>query len=270
MKPKNLVLSATLVLICFIAASAQDNSKDGNSMGVVDLPYDCAATNAIRFNPEAYSKLSYHEQRWVDIKWHKCQPKEKESDEQDVIIVNPVATDDDDKIFYGTISRKQLTDAREKCITAGAYGGVAISVAGAVTGNPAAAEIGTVVFNYSDVACSSLSGEIEKGNLLAILGPTQIVGNAVANKLTKDFINNIPIISGADKDNLKKLTEKWLVPPSVNVTGPNVTVSAGGASASLQKPRVVIGTPKLPSVTIKAPVIKIPRCRKIFGKKICR
>lgn len=270
MKSIHLILSAIFVFTCTITASA-DDANDGNSIGAADLPYDCAQVTAIRFNPEAYAKLSYHEQRWVDIKWHQCQPKKEESteesDEQDVIIVNPVASGDDDKIFYGTISRKQLADARAKCTTAGGIGGVTISVAGAVLGNPAASEIGTIVFNYSDVTCSSLSKEFEKGNLLTILGPTIIVDHAVVNKLTKDFIRNIPIVSEADKDKLTKLTEKVLAPPSVNVTGPNVTVSAAGASVSLRKPKVVIGTANLP--TVKAP-IKVPRCVKIWGKKICR
>lgn len=265
------------LLALSVGITAQATQEDGNSIGLVDTEFTCETVSAIKFNPDAYRKLSYNQQRLLEMKWQRCEPRPEreegvdEDQEQEVIIVNPVATNEDDKVFYGTIKRSQITEARTKCATAGAAAGVVITVNGTVTGNPALAEAGTAIFTYSDVSCASLATELEKGNLLAILGPTQIIANAVANKFTQDTIDNIPVVSDADKENLKKLTANLLSAPSVNVSGSNVTVSAGGASVSVRKPKVVIGAPKAPKVpTPKIPLPKIRRCVKLWGKKVCR
>jgi hypothetical protein len=116
---------------------------------------------------------------------------------------------------------------------------------GTATGSPVASEAGAALFRYSEVSCASMEKELDNGNILAALAPATIINHAVVNKLSKDLVNAIPLVSGADKQNLKSLIDAATTPPSVTVTDKHVVIQAGPAKLSLPKPKITIGTPKI-------------------------
>ncbi|MFS8931264.1 hypothetical protein [Cupriavidus taiwanensis] len=219
-------------------------ADDMNAFAAVQTAYSCDEADKIKFSKEAYLALDPTERVFLDAAWQSCQTS-KDSEEQPTIIVNPTPTGENDRVFYGLVKRKQLREAQKTCATAGAYGGVTIAVVGTVTGAPGASEMGTYAFQYADVSCASLANEIEKGNVLAALGPSTIVYHAVANKMAKDVVTNIPLVSKADKDNIKKVIDKATGVPSVKIGKKNVEVQAGGVKVSVKKPKVTIKKPKI-------------------------
>jgi hypothetical protein len=142
------------------------------------------------------------------------------------------------------IKLRTLAEARKVCSTAGMVGGTTLTIAGTAAGNPAATQIGSALFTYSDVSCASLEKNFAAGNILAALGPTTIIGHAVLNKMSKDLVNNIPLLSGADKKNVKNFLDKITVPPSLTIGRKNVEMSAGGVKLSVKKPRIKLKKPK--------------------------
>lgn len=213
---------------------------DANDFGMVQTTYTCEEADKIRFDKTEYLKLEIQNRVLVDGTWQSCQtpPEPNDDTPQVVMIINPTPSSDNDRLFYGLIKRKQLVDARNKCSQAGMAGGVALTVFGTAAGNPAASEIGAALFKYSDVSCSSFAKQIEAGNILAVLGPSSIVRHAVANKLTKDVVNLIPLLSSADKKNLTDLVQKVTAPPSITIGSKNVQIKGpGGAKITFRKPR---------------------------------
>lgn len=240
---KKLILTTILLFISFEFAQAQEGANTGNSIALVDTNYSCEAVEKIKFDAAEYTKLSFNEQVTVDAKWRACRPVKKADNPDDneipLVIINPAATSEDNKVFYGLIKQKQLTEARKACTTAGNITGVTLMVGGTATGNPMATEIGSAVFEYTNVSCASLEKEFSQGNLIALLGPNNIIGHAVANKLTQDTIKLIPLVSDADKKKLGKFVDKVLTPPSVSTEGSNITITApGGVKGSIKKPCV--------------------------------
>ncbi|EYS97997.1 hypothetical protein CF68_33730 [Cupriavidus sp. SK-4] len=63
--------------------------------------------------------------------------------------------------------------------------------------------------------------------------------------MVKDVVTNIPLVSKADKDNIKKVIDKATGVPSVKIDKKNVEVQAGGVKVSVKKPKVTIKKPKI-------------------------
>lgn len=250
MRIRNLSLLPIFLLVCFGQALAQGpatelkSTDQENSVAVVQTEVTCETANAVKFNPTEYLKLAPVDRVLLDARWVSCQPPTEGGDTVPAVVVNPAPTSDNDRVTYGLIKRKDLAQAREACSTAGMVGGTTLAVAGTATGNPAATKIGSAVFTYSDVSCASLEKNFADGNILAALGPSTIIGHAVLGKMTKDVVNNIPLLSGADKKNVNNFLGKITSPPSVTVGKTNLEMSAGGIKVSVKKPRIKIKKPK--------------------------
>ncbi|WP_243737053.1 hypothetical protein [Cupriavidus sp. L7L] len=242
---KQLIPLALTLCSGAVLAQAQPTApaEDMNAFAAVQTAYSCEEADKIKFSKDVYIALDPTERVFLDATWQSCQTP-KDSEEQPTIIVNPTPTSEHDRVFYGLVKRKQLREAQKTCATAGAYGGATIAVVGTITGTPGATELGTYAFQYADVSCASLANEIEKGNVLAALGPSVIVSHAVANKMVKDVVTNIPLVSKADKDKIKKVIDKATGVPSVTVGKKNVEVQAGGVKVSVKKPKIVLKKPK--------------------------
>ncbi|WP_230625447.1 hypothetical protein [Cupriavidus necator] len=227
-------------------------AEDMNAFAAVQTAHSCEEADKIKFSKDAYLALDPTERVFLDATWQSCQTP-KDSEEQPTIIVNPTPTGDNDRVFYGLVKRKQLREAQKTCATAGLWRRHH-AVVGTVTGVPGTSEIGTAMFQYADVSCSSLAAEIEKGNVLAALGPSMLVQHAVLNKMSKDLVRNIPLVSGADKAKIFGLIDKATAMPMVTIGRKNVEVELVGVKASVKKPKVII---KKPKIVIKKPKITL-------------
>jgi hypothetical protein len=252
MQTRTVSLLTLLVLAGFSQALAQPLETDlkapneANSVAAVQTEFTCETAKEIKFNETEYVKLSRVDRVLLDARWASCQrPTDGEgADDIPVVIVNPVPTSDDDRVAYGLMKRADLAKARNLCSTAGMVGGASLTIAGIASGNPAATKIGSSLFTYSDVSCASLEKNFADGNILAALGPTTIIGHAVLNKMTKNLVNNIPLLSGADKRKVKDFLDKVTAPPSLTVGRKNVEMSAGGVKISVKKPKITAKKPR--------------------------
>lgn len=90
--------------------------------------------------------------------------------------------------------------------------------------------------------------------MLAALGPSMLVQHAVLNKMSKDLVRNIPLVSGADKAKIFGLIDKATAMPMVTIGRKNIEVELVGVKASVKKPKVII---KKPKIVIKKPKITL-------------
>lgn len=233
------VIAGVAVVSVSLMAHAADKAGDGEKeqLATVEIPYTCEEAGKLKFDQKGYEGLAVWEQTIVDAKYRMCKTP-ADAPEQVIVVANPAPTSENDKVFYGMVKRTDLEKAREKCHVAGAAGGAALTVTSMVgVTPPGAGELGTAIYNYSGVSCNALADNAAKGNLVTLLGPVSIVSAAVAQKLTKDVIKQIPLVSKADKDKIGKVVEKATRPPSVQVGGGRVTVEAGPIHVSVKKPK---------------------------------
>lgn len=247
---KNVCDQLGLKCIVFFVASAcglsgawaqEDESKtadgEGTQLSMVKIDYSCEQASSIKFNQITYESLPVWEQTLIDTKYRMCKTP-ADAEEAYVLVVSPAATSENSKIFYGTVKRADLEKARGVCKTAGQVGGVGLNVASMVgAAVPIAGDIGTAIYNYSDVSCNAIADNAVGGNMMLLLGPTSIVAHATASKLAKDTINLIPLVSTADKKNIADLVDKVTAPPSISVGRVNVNIQAGPVKLSVPKPK---------------------------------
>lgn len=207
-----------------------------NVIQAVSTEYSCEQADSLKFDKDKYTKLDGTTRVIVDAQWQQCQIRaEQNNNDEIVLIVNPAPISDNNRLFYGLLRRQQLEEAKKACDQGGQLAGVSLMVVGTATGAPGVSELGAAAFKYSDVSCTSLKNQLMKGNVLAALMPSMIVNNAVINKITKDAVSNIPLLSGADKDNINKLINKATEPPSVEVTKKHVVIKTGPVKVSVPK-----------------------------------
>jgi hypothetical protein len=179
----------------------------------------------------------------VDAQWQQCQFNKEGGNDQEnrvIVVVNPTPTSDNDRLFYGIVRTRQLQEAAKTCAKTGKVGGTSLTVLGIASGNPGATRIGSAIFTFSGLSCASVANEIAKGNLVGALMPGLVVQHVVGGMLTKQAVSMIPLLSGADKDNIYKIVDKVTAVPSVTVGGKNVDIQAAGVKASFPKPKVTI------------------------------
>lgn len=248
------------LLFSMSSRAAEGTPSETYSLAKVQTEYTCAQLDELKFNKTNYLALNPVSRVIVDGQWTQCQ--NKRSDEQFVLVANPLATSENDKLFYGTVKQASLDNAVTYCKTGGAVLGTSLSVASLVVGNAAAGEVGSAVYNYSGVSCDALGDGVADGNLMLFLGPTSLVAHAVAAKISKDTIELIPLLSDADKGKLKEFVDRVSAPPTVTV-GQTIIVSGVGFKVSVEKPRVVIKAPKVtpPKIPDQLPEIRIGRPR---------
>lgn len=206
---------------------------------------DCDAVEKIRFDKDVYKAKSPSERRLVDAQQIQCEIDAEAAksgipaEEAVVVVVNPIPTGEHDRVFYGKVKKKDVENGARNCKASGAAAGIAIAVVGTASGTPGAAETGATIYQYSDVACSSLESAILGDNLMAVLAPTAVVGNAVAGKALNDIIANVPLVSGADKKKIQNLVNDAVASqtPSVTITKDKVHVDIGiGGGIGIKRP----------------------------------
>ena len=208
--------------------------SEGNALSLASSAYTCEQAEKIRFNKQEFYALEFTQRQIVGAIAEACITP-PEADYQPVLVVNPAATSDQEKVFYGTVKKKQLAEARKACATAGGVAAVTLTVAGSISGNAAAGDIGAALFQYSEVSCTALAGEVAKGNLVAVLGPQQVVASAVATKMGQEFVSRLPLLSNADKKKVKEAIATTAATPVISV-GKNITVKAAGITVSARNP----------------------------------
>jgi hypothetical protein len=189
--------------------------------------WSCDEANNLKFDAPRYRKLSSANQVLLDQRWKQCDLQKQQAgkrpspeDEFAVAVVNPVAMSKDDKILWGLVKRKDVENAEKNCKGAGQYGGAALTVYGAVTGNPAMGEIGRAAFSYGDVSCEALKDEALKGNLTALLGPHNVIARAAGKKIADDLLKGVKIVSDEDRRKLLGVLDKGnqaTKPPQVTI-----------------------------------------------------
>lgn len=210
-----------------------------DDIATVKSRFSCEDAAAKRADVE-YKKLSAFDRTEVDVIYQKCirATGTEEPGEVPVAMVNPKPFNENDRIFYGTISRKQLIQAQKACATGGAAAGLAFTVQGQ-------SAIGSALYNYSNVGCASIADSLSSNNLYTLIGPSQIVKAAIAQKMTEDILKAVPLVSKGDKKKLEKLVGSALKPPIVNINKKNIEFETGPAKLNFKKPKVVIKTPKI-------------------------
>ena len=114
----------------------------------------------------------------LDAQWQKCEADKAGGEKTVVVMTNPAPTEGSSKVFSGTIRRKDLENAAKNCAGGGKIIGASLVVVGAATGVDSTGQLGQGIYEYSGVGCGDLNQAIGKGNVMALLGPTAIVGHA--------------------------------------------------------------------------------------------
>jgi hypothetical protein len=199
---------------------------DKNGIAAVKPAFSCDEANKIKFDSAAYSALSPDERVLVDAQWNKCDfdkrrrtaaPGAPAPQTTVIVFANPAPSPSSSRVFYGLLNQRDLDNAEKNCAGAGKAAGIALTIVGAATGADETGRLGNALYQYSGVSCRGLKSSAERQDLMVFLAPNAIVSHALQDKLTKEALDKIPLISDADKKNIQKVIEKATKPPEVTV-----------------------------------------------------
>jgi hypothetical protein len=156
--PLGTALAIALLPWTAIGASAVPDSHAGgaSALALVQTQFTCEQVNKIRPDDNAYKQLTSTARMILNAQWDSCEAKKngltpKPEDDVSIIVANPVATDNDHKVFYGTLKRRDLNSAADNCAKTGKVAGIAMQVAGPSMPDVGAA--GALVYKFSGVSC---------------------------------------------------------------------------------------------------------------------
>lgn len=222
------LLSATI----FMSTAVGSAVAEATSFMTFDAQFSCEEAARLKFNQAEYEALPGNDQVVIDATYQQCRIDKEAADKaqpptiRTVLVPNPAGTEDD-KLFYGLVSRDDIDNAKKNCETGGQVVGLGMIVAGSLAGNPGATEAGKSLYTYTDVSCSAFANGIADGNVMVLFAPAGIIEVATANKVFADAVKSLPLMSQADKDKLTTIVSTTTAPPEVKIEDGKIEVKTG-------------------------------------------